>query len=76
MDQFLTKASNKRRQELPLYYRLNGAIYLSNTSYFLKYKDFYKRKSYAYIMEQLHSIDIDTKIDFEFAKVLLTFNNK
>ncbi|WP_010648147.1 cytidylyltransferase domain-containing protein [Oceanobacillus massiliensis] len=71
MDSFLEIESNRRRQELPTYYRLNGAIYLSNIDYFLRYKHFYKDKCYAYIMEQKNSIDIDSEVEFELVKVLM-----
>ena len=73
MNNFLTSKNNKRRQELPDYYRINGAIYLSNTKHFLQHKDFYNGRSFAYIMDQMKSIDIDTEIDFEIAKVLMKF---
>src|SRR5690606_25617683 len=52
MECFLNKKSNKRRQELPKYYRINGAIYLSNVRFFQEHQNFYSEKSYAYIMEQ------------------------
>lgn len=70
MDNFIYPISNKRRQELKKFYRLNGAIYLSKTDYFLKFKNFYHSKCYAYIMEQIKSIDIDSAIDFEFVKAI------
>lgn len=71
MDDFLPKNISTRRQELPDYYRLNGAIYLSRVDYFIKYKNLYKEKSYAYIMDRLSSIDIDDELDFEWAEYLL-----
>lgn len=64
MDNFLPKDVKSRRQELPKYYRLNGAIYLSKVDYFLKYKNLYKEKSYAYIMDKNRSIDVDDEFDF------------
>lgn len=71
MDNFIPNNINNRRQDLPKYYRLNGAIYLSGIEYFLKYKDFYKEKSYAYIMDDKGSIDIDGDVDFLLASVLM-----
>lgn len=71
MEKFLAKGTKSRRQELPKYYRLNGAIYLSKVDYFLKYKDLYKEKSYAYIMDKKRSIDIDDELDFKLAEYIL-----
>lgn len=74
MDGFLSKDIKTRRQDLDKYYRLNGAIYICNVDYFLKYNDFYKEYSYAYIMDKERSIDIDDEFDFKFVGYLL--NNK
>ena len=73
MSQFLNKnLLNKRSQELQTYYRLNGAIYIANTEKLLKQNSFFLDKNiYAYIMPQKESIDIDTKLDFDFATFLL-----
>lgn len=71
LDNFILKESNKRRQELPNYYRINGAIYLCNINYFLEYKDFYKNNSYAYVMDKVRSIDIDDHFDFCMAELLI-----
>jgi len=62
---------NKNRQELPLFYRLNGAIYLSDIDYLKKNSGFYGKDTYAYIMSQETSIDIDNLIDFKLAEILL-----
>jgi len=73
MSQFLNKnLLNKRSQELQTYYRLNGAIYIANKEKLLKQNSFFLDKNiYAYIMTQKESIDIDTKLDFDFATFLL-----
>ncbi len=71
MDDFLPKNIKTRRQELPKYYRLNGAIYLCKVDYFLNYKDFYKEKSYAYVMDKERSVDIDDELDFIIAESLM-----
>lgn len=66
---------NKRSQDLPTYYRLNGAIYICKTSELLKQKTFFIEKNiYAYIMPQDKSIDIDTLIDFKLAEILMKEN--
>lgn len=71
LDGFLSNLSKVRRQDMNRFYRLNGAIYLVKVDYFLKYKDFYKEKSYAYIMDKRKSIDIDDIYDFKFAEILM-----
>ena len=62
----------KTRQELPTFFRINGAIYAVSTSYFLKNLDIYNGNSFAYIMPKERSIDIDTLFDFSLAEYLLT----
>lgn len=58
---------NKNRQELPIFYRINGAIYLAYRHYLKENKQFLGKKTYAYIMPAERSVDIDSKLDFEFA---------
>ena len=58
-------------------YKLNGAIYIANIKYYLKQKTFFLKKNvFAYIMEKNYSIDIDTKIDFEFGEFIKSKKNK
>jgi len=74
LDNFIDKKKDQRRQELPTYYRLNGAIYLAKVSYYKKYEDFYTNKSYAFIMNKRESIDVDDIIDFKLAEILMEEN--
>ena len=54
-----------RSQDLPQYYRVNGAIYICSIPRFLKEKDFFISDNiYAYKMRTYESVDIDTMIDF------------
>lgn len=73
MDNFLDdKYNNSRSQDLPPYYRINGAFYMSKVNSILKQKTFFvKENIYAYVMSQEHSVDIDTKLDFIIAKAIL-----
>lgn len=71
LDKFIDKKNIKRRQDLPKYFRINGAIYLAKVEHFVKYKNFYKEKSFAYIMDKKESIDIDNEIDFQLAQILM-----
>jgi len=69
---FISKEiSRKNRQEVKEFYRLNGAIYV--VSGVETEIDFYGSSSYAYIMPQERSIDIDTEMDFLIAEALLTY---
>lgn len=65
----------KARQELPIYYRINGAIYAVSTSFFLRTPNIYDGNAFAYIMPRERSVDIDTLFDFSFAEYLLALKN-
>jgi len=73
MNRFLRdEVLNKRSQDLEIYYRLNGAIYISEKNKFLEEKSFMlKEKIFAYKMNKKNSIDIDEKIDFQIAEMLI-----
>ncbi len=75
MFDFIKSENNLRRQELQKFYRLNGAIYISKVTTLKKLGSFYGKNSYAYIMKQSESIDIDTELDFEYADFLLKRQN-
>ena len=63
---------NKRSQDLEKYYRLNGAIYICKTDNLLKEKTFFlKNNIYSYKMNRESSVDIDEKIDFQLANLII-----
>jgi N-acylneuraminate cytidylyltransferase/CMP-N,N'-diacetyllegionaminic acid synthase len=62
--------ANRSRTELAIFYRLNGAVYLSDWKCFLRKKNFIGDKTAAFIMPKERSVDIDTKNDFEYAEFL------
>ena len=66
---FLSVESMKQRQEGKKFYRLNGAIYIVNCHKFEKETFLYQHGSFAYIMPQDRSVDIDTEIDFRLAEI-------
>lgn len=70
LDDFLP-ITNTRRQDLPTYYRLNGAIYIAEIEYYRKTMDFYEENSFAYIMNKSNSIDIDVELDFIIAEAVM-----
>lgn len=63
--------NNKRRQELPTIYRLNGAIHIAKTDIFLNNRDWYTDCTIPYLMDKISSIDIDDIYDFKFVEFLL-----
>ena len=62
---------NKRSQDLPKYYRINGAIYLAELNYFMENSGFIGSKTKAYIMPQNRSVDVDTELDFRICKQII-----
>jgi len=62
---------NKNRQELPVFYRLNGAIYLAYCNYLKEQKCFFGEDTFAYIMPKSRSVDIDNEVDFKLAEILM-----
>lgn len=69
MKNFMRKEREDNR--LSKFYRLNGAIYVVFSDYFKRYKRFFGNRTFAYIMSQENSIDIDTELDLKFAEFLL-----
>lgn len=57
-----------RRQDLPVTYVPNGALYISTPLELYKYNGFYCEKSIPYIMSVDKSIDIDNEIDLILAE--------
>jgi N-acylneuraminate cytidylyltransferase/CMP-N,N'-diacetyllegionaminic acid synthase len=60
-------------QDFPTEYTMNGALYLAKWGYFKAAKSFYKdaEKSYGYVMDRLHSIEIDDPVDLMWAEFLV-----
>lgn len=67
---FITPEGMNQRQGGGKFYRLNGALYIVDTQKFKTDRFFYKEGSYAYVMSQMKSVDIDTEIDFKLAELL------
>ena len=72
---FINPDSINQRQAGGKFYRLNGAIYIVDIKQFKGERFLYQKGSYAYIMDQNKSVDIDTEIDFMLASVIIQ-NNK
>lgn len=67
---FDTDFSNYRRQSYKEY-SPNGAIFCGKPTAYLNKKHFFGPKSIAYIMNNEDSVDIDNKIDYELAQLLM-----
>jgi len=65
------KIKNKRSQDLPKYYRLNGAIYISKIEYLKENNGFLGKNTKAFIMPQERSVDIDSEVDYEICKIII-----
>ena len=73
MDSFFNEYSSKPRQELPTYYRENGAIYLLKREVLdKKDEEMFLNRCYAYIMPKERSVDIDTEFDFRIAETIMS----
>lgn len=73
MDNFFAGGTTlKRSQDYAERHALNGAIYVFATDMFVIHKTyFFETGSYAYVMNNLDSVDIDTAEDFALAEKLL-----
>ena len=73
MDNFLrNEVINTRSQDLPVYYRLNGAIFICKTTKLMDEKTFFiKDNIFAYKMTRKCSIDIDDEFDWHCAESLI-----
>ncbi len=60
-----------RRQDCPTVYEYNGSIYVIKVSALYRENSLTFEKTVKYIMDDFHSVDIDTQIDFDFAELLL-----
>jgi len=72
MESFLDKrVANARSQDLPKFFRVNGALYICRTNYLLDEKSFFlKTNILAYRMSRDTSIDIDQAIDLKLAGLI------
>ena len=69
------EVKNKRSQDLPKYFRLNGAVYIAEIDYFMQNNGFMGDNTKAFVMSQRNSVDIDTEVDFRICEILIEKNN-
>lgn len=70
LEPLLHQSSTCRRQDMPKYYVVNGAIYINATMELDKETSFNDNR-FPYMMDREHGIDIDTLTDFELAEAIL-----
>lgn len=66
---------NRPRQEIPNYYRINGALYIVNANILNEKNFLYNDRCYAYIMKKKNSIDIDDELDFQMVQIMMNSLN-
>lgn len=72
MDNFISEeVKGKRSQDMPTYYRLNGAIYIADIKTLTGEKTLYIKSSFSYLMKKKYSVDIDHSIDFKLADCIM-----
>lgn len=62
---------NTRSQNHKPSFRPNGGFYVSRWSSFDKYRSFWKGDVKYYLMNKIHSIDIDDQFDFDIANMII-----
>ncbi len=71
------EVSQLRSQDLPDYYRINGAIYLTRVSRFYQENSlFLSSNIFAYVMDNESSVDIDHELDFLIAETVLKYREQ
>lgn len=61
-----------RRQDLPVVYKMNGAIFITNTNVLMNDNLILGEKTKPLLMNQEDSIDIDTIWDFKLAEIIMS----
>jgi CMP-N,N'-diacetyllegionaminic acid synthase len=67
----LAEKTPLRRQDLPMTYVLNGAVYIAKASWFLENKSFLTPETLGFVMPKHKSLDIDTEFDFQLLNLYL-----
>nr|WP_154894892.1 acylneuraminate cytidylyltransferase family protein [Paenibacillus xylanexedens] len=74
LESLLKKSSTVRRQELPVYYKVNGAIYINRASDILNAEISLNDNKIPYVMDKEFDLDVDTLEDLERLRMLLKRN--
>jgi len=71
----LRTESTIRRQDFPKYYKVNGAIYINKIDEEFNNNTSLNDNKLPYIMDKKYDLDIDSPLDLEILKILLTKEN-
>lgn len=71
LDGFLNPCASGPRQKHGVFYRINGAIYIAETSFIENTSNLYQVGCYGYVMPKERSVDIDDETDFFIAQALM-----
>lgn len=67
-----SKSANfTRRQDCPTVYEYNGSVYVVKIDSLLKQNSLAFNKTIKYVMDDIHSVDIDNQFDFDFAEFIM-----
>lgn len=72
MKRILPKPAGSRRQDLPVFHVLNGAVYVARWEHLAGGGDFVTEDTVGYEMPAARSIDIDTELDFRILELLIS----
>jgi CMP-N,N'-diacetyllegionaminic acid synthase len=71
LEPLLNQAPVHCRQQLPVAYVLNGAIYLASRDFLMREKSFVYQNTLGYVMPPERSVDIDNLLDWQWAEFLM-----
>jgi len=69
MENLLNISSNVRRQDFPMFYKVNGAIYINKIDENFTSETSLNDNTHAYIIEKKYDLDIDEPFDLEIFKL-------
>lgn len=75
MHHFIHPEARVPRQDLPVQYRINGALYMTRSSTFRHFGHFLTPASIALVMPRDRSVDIDEELDFLIAEAIINQHN-
>lgn len=67
----MRRAAEMRRQDFGTVYTPNGALYLVDYEHLARHHERYTARSYAYVMPEEYSIEIDNQTDLRYAEFLV-----
>ncbi|MBU3161214.1 acylneuraminate cytidylyltransferase family protein [Clostridium frigoris] len=65
------EGTNLRRQDLPTFYKFNGALYIVSNDMLINQRKFVDENTVPYVMDKESSIDIDTMLDARLVELII-----